>query len=249
MSEANSLGRAYGQIADATTKHFVFLIDTSGSMRKGGVATHFARLHAELLDELAVEHPGAVVSCLTFTEKPDILYVAQPVADALSLDMDAKFGTDLPVAICSGLAEVLNDRLDSEKITVIIVTDGDTESHTGHETRCDAKRAISRLRCYGVQFLLLVALDGKKNTAKYKDNPLDYVQKDVAFLGIKPEEVLLWEHTADALSAAFGKVGETLALGAANSGQFREATPCHHDDSNGDGTLPSDQFYTWPPKL
>lgn len=192
-------------------EHFVFLIDTSRSMRRGGVAYRFADLHEELLDTLADGHPGAVVSCLTFNEKPHIQYVAGPIEVTPRLRMVAKYGNDLPVAICSGLVPTANDFLDCDDLTVIIVTDGDTESHTGFSSQYKARRAISRLKAYGVRFLCLVA------GAEGCPPPVDSAKR----IGLCEDEIMSWEYTAQSLSKAFGKVDEKLALGAARNADDR----------------------------
>lgn len=188
-------------------EHFVFLIDTSRSMRRGGVAYQFADLHEALLDTLADGHPGAVVSCLTFNEQPHVQYVANPVEVAPRLRMVAKYGNDLPVAICSCLVPTANEFLNRDDMTVIIVTDGDTESHTGLSSQYEARRAISRLKAYGTKFLCLVA------GANGCPPPVDSSEQ----IGLCEDEIMSWEHTVQSLSQAFGKVGEKLALGAARS--------------------------------
>lgn len=209
--------RGYGQLV-SRREHFVFLIDTSGSMRTGGVASHFAKPHEELLDTLADAHPGAVVSCITFNEEAHVQYISLPIEQAPSLTMAAKWGTDLPVAVCTELAKTVEPRIKSEDITIVIVTDGDTESHTkSGYTPTAARRLITMWRKSGVRFLFLVALDGSENTATY-GGPLAYAQGMASLIGILPNEVMLWGHTAQDLSKAFGKVGEKLALGAAKSG-------------------------------
>lgn len=200
---------------NAKQRHFVFLIDTSGSMREGGVARQFAQIHGELLDEIADQHPGSLVSCLTFNEKAYSQYVAQPIESAPSLSMEAKWGTEMPLAICTELAFTIDPRLVNEDITVVIVTDGDTDEHGGKYSEDDAAKCIDRWRGLGVKFLFLSATYGDKDTPESIMGQLMFARMAAKLIGIRPEEVMLWGHTAKGLSETFGKVSETLSLGSA----------------------------------
>ncbi len=211
----NRLSRRYGQIAGKAQEHFVFLIDTSGSMRGGGVAKQFSSLHAELLDDLADDHPDSIVSCLTFNEECFTQYVGQPVESSPSLTMTAKFGTDLPVAICTGLHFLLMERLDCEDITVIVITDGDTRPHTRGSSQESARLEIDRMRASGVKFVLLAATDD-----------LPSALESAAEIHIRPDEVMPWEHSEKSLREAFGKVGEMLALGGVKDAPPAYPVPC-----------------------
>lgn len=211
-------------------EHFVFLVDTSGSMRTGGVAARFSEIHGELLDVLADGHPGALASLITFNEVPQVQYVGEPISVAPSLTMAAKFGTDFPVAVCDGLAPVIGQegRAD-EDITAIIVTDGDFEAHTSRGHALNARMAIDGMRRRGVRFLLLVALSmelGPNPSTAVKDAVLGTVAGKASLVGIRRDEVMIWEHSADALSKAFEKVGDVLALGS-SSGGSTDALPFH----------------------
>lgn len=212
----NILGCHQGAIIEDATRveHFVFLIDTSRSMRAGGVAHRFSEIHGELLDTLADEHPeGALVSLITFTELPHTQYVGQNIEEAPALDMQAKFGNDLPTAICVGLTSIATPhRMSVERITVVIITDGDTESHNSKHllgvkyTQRKAMSAVRGMKAQGTRFLLLAANDD-----------LAYAQSQALAIGIDADEVMLWEHSADSLSQTLQRAGEVLALGSASS--------------------------------
>jgi hypothetical protein len=200
-------------------EHFVFLIDTSWSMDLGFVSQQFPRIHGELLDMLAENHPGSVVSCLTFCFTCHTQYVACPVDEAPCLTMgnekSLRDGTDLPLAICTDLKRVVN-RYIADDITVIIVTDGDTSSPSKVPIG-QTKGIVRNMRDNGVRFILLFA-DNQDTSDKPARHPgesmLDYAARNAKRVGIKRNEVYLWGHSPESLMSTFKEVGEVLALGA-----------------------------------
>lgn len=181
-------------------EHFIFLVDTSGSMRK--LAKRFPSVHGEFLDSLATRHPDAVVSCFTFDEKPYEQYERVPVQSAPCLAMEPHLGTDLPNALLDGIG--IDDLGDGD--TVIIITDGDVEPHHSSHTVYETKRAVRRAKGWGVRFLFLIAGKSEKTAVA-----------EASRIGIDEDEVLTWEHSLEGIRAALVEAKQILGLAPAST--------------------------------
>lgn len=175
--------------------HFVLLVDVSGSMRP--LAKSFPARMGEMLDRLADEHPGALVSVWLYNERPIEQYARVPVDEAATVQIEPRLGTDLPCALMEGVG--LDSLVGNE--SVVILTDGDCRPHHSRHTLYETRHAVLRAKRRGVRFVLLTSDLEKYDAIRQAES-----------IGLEPHEVRLWEHTDSGLRRALDEAADYLAL-------------------------------------
>lgn len=147
--------------------HIIFLVETSADMRSYGADRQFSDEHGVILDDIADNIPGAIVSLLTFDTVPRIQYAALPADTASTLDIVASGGSNCYMAVSEGLVPFVLNRPSNEDILAVVFTLGKMPPHyygqgsksevsAGHAQYANAARGLEMLDKRGVRLLFLV---------------------------------------------------------------------------------------------
>jgi hypothetical protein len=121
-------------MTSTTHKHFVIILDRSGSMHPIKSATE--RGLRVFLDEQQMNAPGATVSLYQFDDQVETVYENWPLAEVRSFKLEPRWRTALLDAIGFAITAVrasianMNKADRPEEVVVVLLTDGKENSST-----------------------------------------------------------------------------------------------------------------------